>query len=127
MKAWSPRARVACVVLLFAAVCTAGLFQVSRRRALVQIGYELARVMTELRRLEEEERRLDLELNLLTAPGRIERVASELGMIRPSPAAIRVVGNRAASLARAPGSERTRAPVSERSERNALPLMVVLP
>jgi cell division protein FtsL len=96
----SPRTRVACVVLGLAAVCAGGLFQVSRRRALVQLGYERGEALVELRRLEEEERRLDLESTLLTSPERIERVARELGMIRPPPGATRLVGR--PSLARAP-------------------------
>jgi cell division protein FtsL len=101
VTSWSPRARVATLVLMFAVLCAAGLHQVSRQRALVRVGYDLGQAMSELRRLEEEERRLDLELNLLTAPARIERVAGELGMVRPSPSAIRVIGV-SAPLARNP-------------------------
>lgn len=101
MSGWSPRARVAAVVLGFALVCAAGLYQVARHRAVVRVGYELSQAMEELRTLEEEERRLDLELDLLTAPARVERVATELGMVRPSPTAIRVVGA-PTSLARVP-------------------------
>jgi cell division protein FtsL len=103
VRTWSPRARVAALLIAWALVCGVGLFQVSRRRSAVQVGYQLGDVMQELRALEEEERRLDLELNLLTAPARIERVAGELGMVRPSPAAIRVIrGGR--SIARAGGA-----------------------
>jgi cell division protein FtsL len=88
----SPAARVGLLGLVFAALGALGLLRVSRHRAVVQLGYELGDAMAELRRLEEEERRLELEEAVLTAPARIEKLAGELGMVRPPPAAIRVVG-----------------------------------
>jgi len=88
------------MLLVAAGLCAGGIFVVGQRREAVRVGYGLGKAMAELRTLEEEERRLDLELNLLTAPARIERVASELGMIRPSPTAIRVVRPRSVASTR---------------------------
>lgn len=97
----TPRAQVAAVLLGFAALGAVGLLHVARHRAVIQLGYELGQVMSELRKLEEEERRLALEEAVLTSPARIEPLALEFGMVRPSPAAIRVIGA-SAPLASAP-------------------------
>ena len=53
----------------------------------------------ELRRLEEENRRLRLERSMLRHPDRIERYAQHLGMIRPDPRQIRVVAPSATTVA----------------------------
>lgn len=87
---------------VLATLCTAlGVRHVADRRDIVRVGYELSAATVELRRLEEDNRRLRLERSVLTNPERIERLAAGLGMARPSPDQIRVV-NRAA-LARASG------------------------
>lgn len=67
------------------------LFRVHRRHQVVRIGYELSTARVELRGLQEEQNRLSLEESVLTNPGRIERLASALGMIRPTPDQLRVI------------------------------------
>jgi cell division protein FtsL len=48
--------------------------------------------MQEQRELEEEARKLRLDLSVLRSPERVEKLAREkLGMVRPSPERIRVV------------------------------------
>ena len=64
---------------------------VSHRRAVVRVGYSLSAATAELRRVEEENRRLRLEKSVLTSPARIERLAGDMGLTRPAPEQIRVV------------------------------------
>jgi cell division protein FtsL len=68
-----------------------GIRQVSDRRERVRLGYELSAASAELRRVSEENRRLRLEKSVLTDPDRIERLAANLGMVRPTTDQIRVV------------------------------------
>jgi cell division protein FtsL len=85
------RSTVIAMACLFAVILAAGLYRIAQRRTLIRLGYELSEVSSELRTLEEEERRLRLELSVLSSPVRIERLAVELGMIRPSPSEVRVL------------------------------------
>jgi cell division protein FtsL len=57
----------------------------------IRTGYELNVARAQLRVLQEEQNRLGLEESVLTNPGRIERLASALGMIRPTPDQLRVI------------------------------------
>ena len=68
-----------------------GLFRVHRRHQVIRIGYELSDRRAELRVLQEEQNRLRLEESVLTNPGRIERIATSLGMIRPTPDQLRII------------------------------------
>ena len=68
-----------------------GLRHVADRRERVRLGYELSAAPAELRRVSEENRRLRLEKSVLTDPDRIERLAANLGMVRPTTDQIRVV------------------------------------
>ncbi|HEU5058606.1 MAG TPA: cell division protein FtsL [Kofleriaceae bacterium] len=68
-----------------------GIRHVSDRRERVRLGYELSAASAELRRVSEENRRLRLEKSVLTDPDRIERLAANLGMVRPATDQIRVV------------------------------------
>ena len=68
-----------------------GLFRVHRQHQVIRTGYELSEAREELRDLEEEQNRLSLEESVLTNPGRIERLANSLGMIRPTPEQLRVI------------------------------------
>jgi cell division protein FtsL len=79
---------------------------VAQRRQLVGLGYELSAATAELRRLDEEARRLRLEKSVLTSPARIERMAAGLGMVRPALDQVRVVWRAPASLAPAGGAAR---------------------
>jgi cell division protein FtsL len=86
-----PRQAIAALVVLAALITALGLRQVAHRREVVRLGYELSSATAELRRLDEQARRLRLEKSVLTSPARIERLAIGLGMVRPTPEQIRVV------------------------------------
>ena len=76
----------------FAAIVTAATAHVSLRYRVIRAGYELSERGTELRTLEQQNRKLRLELSLLRSPERIERLARDkLGLVRPDPEHIRVV------------------------------------
>ncbi len=86
-----PRLAVIALVGMAALATAIGLRHVGHRREVVRLGYELSAATVELRRLDEEARRLRLEKSVLTSPARIERLAAGLGMVRPAPEQIRVV------------------------------------
>ncbi len=94
------RVRAACLVLGALAILAVGLFRVHRQHQVIRVGYELNEARVELRALEEETNRLRLEESVLTNPGRIERLATGMGMIRPTPDQLRIieVDNSVASL-----------------------------
>jgi cell division protein FtsL len=76
----------------FVAVVTAATAHVSLRYRVIRAGYELSERTDELRGLEQQNRKLRLELSLLRSPERIERLARDkLGLVRPDPEHIRVV------------------------------------
>jgi cell division protein FtsL len=76
----------------FAIVVTAAALHVSLRYRVIRTGYAIGKTLAEKRALEEETRKLRLELSLLRSPERVERLAREkLGMVRPDPERIRVV------------------------------------
>jgi len=77
---------------MFLSVTGAALAHASLRLAIIRHGYSLSEKTRRFRELEEEHRKLRLELSLLRSPARIEQVAHEkLGMRRPDPQEIRVV------------------------------------
>ncbi len=81
---------VICAVVLM----TLGIAHVARRQQVIRLGYELSKVIEELSRQEEENRRLRLEKSTLTNPERIRWLAESLGMTQPGPAQIRIVTNK---------------------------------
>ncbi len=95
-----PRLAIAGVVVLAALITALGLRRVAHRREVVRLGYALSSVTAELRRFDEEARRLRLEKSVLTGPARIEHLAAGLGMVRPTPEQVRVVWRAPAVLAR---------------------------
>jgi cell division protein FtsL len=79
-------------LLILAGLLTGlGVQHVAHRRDRVRLGYELSAASAELRRVSEDNRRLRLEKSVLTDPDRIERLAGNLGMVRPATDQIRVV------------------------------------
>jgi cell division protein FtsL len=72
----------------------------------VRLGNELSAATVELRRHDDQPRRLRLEKSVLTSPARIERLAAALGMVRPAREQIRVVWRAPAALARPRAEER---------------------
>ena len=99
------RSRLGVVGLLVLTVLltAVGLRHVADRRDVVRVGYALSSATAELRRLEEDNRRLRLERSVLTSPARIERLAAGLGMVRPGPEQIRVVRDGAVAAAPSAG------------------------
>ncbi len=85
------RVKAACLVLLAIGVLVLAVVRVHHRHQVIRIGYELNESRIELRALQEEQNRLRLEESVLTNPGRIETLASSLGMIRPTPEQLRIV------------------------------------
>jgi cell division protein FtsL len=85
------RLGVAGVVAIAVLSTAIGVRHVTDRREVVKVGYALSSATAELRRLEEDNRRLRLERSVLTSPARIERLAAGLGMARPGADQIRIV------------------------------------
>lgn len=90
-EAPSVRAVVIAMVVAAALVTTAGVIRVSRQHEVLRLGFELSRRSEQVGRLHEERRRLELELATLSAPDRIRRLATQLGMTQVSPDRIRVL------------------------------------
>jgi len=90
------RLRPVIVALVIAAVSvtTVGAIRVSRQHDVLRYGYELSRRSEHVGKLREVQRQLELEHAMLTAPARIRRLATQLGMTSVSPDKIRVVDAR---------------------------------
>ncbi len=95
------RAAVGCMLIVAGLATGMGVGHVASRQRVIRLGYELTDAISELRRLEEENRRLRLERSVLTNPARIERLAFAMGMTRPIPGQIRVVDGGQTSIAAA--------------------------
>ena len=89
------------LVVTFSFITMAALMYVGRRHAVLRYGYQLSRASQRVAALRESNRRLDIELAMLSAPERIRGLATQLGMIPVPPDRIRVV-NRASGTAAAP-------------------------
>ena len=77
--------------VVFLALVGAALAHVSLRLAVIRLGYDIGERTQERRELEEERRRLSVELSMLRSPERIERLAkAKLGMRRPDAGEIRL-------------------------------------
>jgi cell division protein FtsL len=102
----APRLAAISLLAVAAVVTSVGLRHVAHRREVVRLGYELSAATAQLRRDQEDHRRLRLEKSVLTQPDRIERLAANLGMTRPAPQQIRAVrSDPAASPAAPPAPE----------------------
>lgn len=89
MKAQSPARKVLAAAALALPLAALGIFHVWTRTGVLLAGYELARVETERRGLQEERDLLKLEVATLRSPGRLERYARErLGMAPPAPGTV---------------------------------------
>jgi cell division protein FtsL len=62
-----------------------------RQHEVLRLGYELDRQTEHVRRLTEMKRRLEVEKATLTAPDRIRRLATALGMTTVAPDRIRSI------------------------------------
>ncbi len=88
------RTAVAAMIVLACTLTAVGVIRVARQHEVLQLGYRLSRESEQLRELREARRRLELERATLTAPDRIRRLATELGMTPVAPDKIRASSHR---------------------------------
>ena len=107
----APSVRTVMIALVTAAalLTAVGVIRVERQHEVLRLGFALSRTSEALGRLHEARRALELELATLTAPDRIRRLATQLGMTPVPPDRIRVVSPhvRATQASATPAPERT--------------------
>lgn len=91
-EAASVRSVVLALVAVAVLVTSIGVIRVQRRHEVLRLGYQLARTAERVHQLREARRQLELEHATLSAPERIRRLATHLGMSPVSPDHIRVIG-----------------------------------
>ncbi len=110
MKQWFAPIRrrpVAWMASLIASVCVLALAHVWLHLQIIALGYDLSRERWLEHQLKEQHERLSLELRARMDLSLMERIAkSELGMVAPGAASIRVVKIRPESAALQPRIER---------------------
>lgn len=87
----SVRSVVIAVVIAAALLTAIGVVRVARQHEVLRLGFALSRMSDRVGRMHEARRELELELATLTAPDRIRRLATQLGMTPVAPDRIRVV------------------------------------
>jgi len=87
----SVRLVVIVMVALAVAATTVGVIRVSRQHEVLSLGYKLSKRNEQVKQLAEARRRLELERATLSAPDRIRRLATQLGMTPVAPDRIRIV------------------------------------
>lgn len=87
----SVRPIVIAMVVLAALVTGVGIARVKRQHEVLRLGYELDRQSEQVRKLTERKRSLEVERATLTAPDRIRRLATNLGMTTVAPDRIRII------------------------------------
>ena len=87
----SVRTVVIALVITATLMTTIGVIRVARQHEVLRLGFELSRMSEQLGRMQEARRALELELATLTAPDRIRRLATQLGMTPVSPDKIRIL------------------------------------
>lgn len=87
----SVRSVVIALVIAAAALTAIAVIRVTRQHEVLRLGYQLSRTSEQVRQLRETRRQLELELATLSAPDRIRRLATQLGMAPVAPDRIRVV------------------------------------
>jgi cell division protein FtsL len=90
-KAAAMRPAIIAIVAIAIVITFAGVVRVTRQHEVLRIGAELSRTSEQLRELREKNRQLALERATLTAPERIKKLATQLGMTTVAPDRIRVV------------------------------------
>ena len=95
----SVRSVVIAMIVVAVTLTGVGVVRVSRQHEVLRLGYQLAKRSDDVKSLKEARRRLELERATLTAPDRIRKLATELGMTPVAPDKIRIVhAQREASL-----------------------------
>lgn len=98
-EAPSVRIVVVAMVLVALLITAVGVVRVTRQHEVLRLGLELSKKSEEVRKLRETRRQLELELATLTAPDRIRRLATSLGMTTVAPDKIRVIAPKANKVA----------------------------
>ncbi|HWU88680.1 MAG TPA: cell division protein FtsL [Kofleriaceae bacterium] len=80
------------LVLAAALVTAIGVIRTARQHEVLRLGYQLSRKAEQVHELREARRQLELERATLSAPDRIRRLATQLGMAPVAPDKIRVIG-----------------------------------
>ena len=90
-SAASVRSVVIAMVICAVMATAIGIVRVARQHEVLQLGLQLSRESEHVRQLEEVRRRLELEHATLTAPERIRKLATALGMTPVAPDRIRII------------------------------------
>jgi cell division protein FtsL len=90
-SAASVRSVVVALVLVAVLLTAVGIVRVTRQHEVLALGMQLSKESEHVRQLEEVRRRLELEHATLTAPERIKKLATELGMTPVAPDRIRIL------------------------------------
>ena len=94
-EAPSVRSVVIALVVCAVAATGVGVVRVAHQHDVLRLGFEISRKAEHVRELHEQRRQLELEYATLTAPERIRKLATQLGMTPVAPDRIRVVHVRA--------------------------------
>lgn len=97
-EAASVRLIVIAMIVVAAMLVGIGVIRVTRQHEVLRLGLKLSKQSEEVRKLREVRRQLELEHATLTAPDRIRRLATQLGMTTVAPDRIRVVGPRKVAI-----------------------------
>lgn len=97
-EAASIRPIVIAMIVVAAMLVGIGVIRVTRQHEVLRLGLKLSKQSEEVRKLREVRRQLELEHATLTAPDRIRRLATQLGMTTVAPDRIRVVGPRKVAI-----------------------------
>jgi cell division protein FtsL len=87
----SVRAAVIAMIVVACVLTGIGVVRVQRQHEVLRLGYLLSKEADQVRGLREARRKLDVERATLTAPDRIRRLATSLGMTPVSPDKIRIL------------------------------------
>ncbi len=98
-EAPSVRIVIVAMVLVALMITAVGVVRVTRQHEVLRLGLELSKKSEEVRKMRETRRQLELELATLTAPDRIRRLATTLGMTTVAPDKIRVIVPKANKVA----------------------------
>ncbi|CAN5720102.1 hypothetical protein BH11MYX3_BH11MYX3_32960 [soil metagenome] len=104
-EAPSVRIVIIAMVLVALMLTAIGVIRVTRQHEVLRLGLELSKQSEDVRKLRETRRQLELELATLTAPDRVRRLATQLGMTTVAPDKIRVI-----PAARSPFAQQTTVP-----------------
>lgn len=87
----SMRPAIIAMVIAATLLTGIGIVRVMRQHEVLLLGYRLDRQAEQVRQLEEVRRRLEVERATLSAPDRIRKLATQLGMTTVAPDRIRII------------------------------------